>query len=127
MKSSLKYWEQLKKKYFKKDSEEVMEWYKRYQVQTKILLSRFGKSSWEINDFAHLLSNEIVSESHFRELVRYEMNESFTKIITDKYNAINSKLADLEQVKLDKRVLDTEQILKLKAQLSLLKELKMIQ
>ena len=127
MKSSLKYWEQLKKKYFKKDSEDVMEWYKRYQVQTKILLSRFGRSSWEINDFAHLLSNEIVSESHFRELVRYEMNESFTKIITDKYNAINSNLADLERVKLGKTGLDTEQILKLKAQLILLKELKMIQ
>ena len=127
MKSSLKYWEQLKKKYFKKDSEDVMEWYKRYQVQTKILLSRFGRSSWEINDFAHLLSNEIVSESHFRELVRYEMNESFNKIITDKYNAINSNLADLERVKLGKTGLDTEQILKLKAQLSLLKELKMIQ
>ena len=127
MKSSLKYWEQLKKKYFKKDSEDVMEWYKRYQVQTKILLSRFGRSSWEINDFAHLLSNEIVSESHFRELVRYEMNESFNKIITDKYNAINSNLADLERVKLGKTGLDTEQILKLKAQLILLKELKMIQ
>ena len=127
MKSSLKYWEQLKKKYFKKDSEDVMEWYKRYQVQTKILLSRFGRSSWEINDFAHLLSNELVSEGHFRELVRYEMNESFNKIITDKYNAINSNLADLERVKLGKTGLDTEQILKLKAQLILLKELKMIQ
>lgn len=97
------YWKKLKDKYLKANSEDIFKWYKQNIVQRNFLLRRFGASSWNINDFANMLRADKISESHFRELVQYEMNENFNKILKDKYNSLNSRLSELEKVKLTKR------------------------
>lgn len=46
----------------------------------KQLIDNYGEYSWRIFEFANLLRNEEISESHFRELVRHQFEECFKQI-----------------------------------------------
>lgn len=118
MKNTNKYLEDLRAKYLKKETESIETWHRRFKSQNKILLHNFGPSSWEINDAADMLNGESISPGYFRELVRYEMNENFNRIIGEKYKTIEAVLSKAK---------DSEEIIKYKAQLSLLKQLKQVE
>ncbi len=117
------YHEILKHKYFfKEDSESIQTWHTRYNKFANFLFKRFGTSAWRINEFANALRAEDISESYFREVVRYEMHENFNRIVKDKYNALNSQLADINHEKLTKTVNEAERF-RLEIQLELLEGL----
>lgn len=83
MKEEKPYWQQLKDEYSKlpkeASDEVILKWYEQYEIQRKQLLEDFGEISWVLNDFSNLLRSETISESHFRELCRYELDKRFKK------------------------------------------------
>jgi hypothetical protein len=85
-----KYWQQLKEKYEiplngELMDEEVLKWFKKDREQANYLIERYGSHAWKINELANALRNEDISESHFRELVRYQFEECF-KQLSDERN-----------------------------------------
>ena len=88
------YWKSLKEKYFiplpknksfeEATEEEVLEWYKKDREQSKYLIEKYGSCAWRINELANTLRNEEISESHFRELVRYCLDEHFKNLSDEK-------------------------------------------
>ena len=88
------YWKSLKEKYFiplqknksfeEATEEEVLEWYKKDREQANHLIEKYGSCSWKINELANTLNNEEISESHFRELVRYCLDEHFKNLSDEK-------------------------------------------
>ena len=136
MKENTPYWKSLKEKYFiplPKDKslkeatvEEISEWYKKDREQANYLIEKYGSCAWRINELANTLRNEEISESHFRELIRYCLDEHFKetaeKKIKDKINALKSKLAEEKRQKLTKTI-NQERVKELEAQIKILQEL----
>lgn len=73
----MEYWQKLSDKYIEdvgnKTDEEIREWYKQYTKLQNHLSKLYGESSWRIHEFFELCRAEEISESKFRELVRFEM------------------------------------------------------
>lgn len=89
------YWQQLKEKYEiqlngELMDEEVFKWFEKDREQSNYLIEKYGEHSWRINDLANSLRNEDISESHFRELVRFQFEECF-KQYKDKQQLKNDK------------------------------------
>ena len=93
MKENKPYWKSLKQKYeiplpdksFEEATEEeVLEWYKKDREQANHLIEKYSSCSWRINELANTLRNEEISESHFRELVRYCLDEHFKELENEK-------------------------------------------
>ena len=87
------YWKQLKEKYaiplseksFEEVSDdEVYAWFLKDREQAKYLIKKYGSHAWKINELANTLRNEEISESHFRELVRYQLEECFKELKDEK-------------------------------------------
>ena len=83
------YWKVLKEKYtipipdksFEEASDEdILEWFEKDREQSKYLIEKYGSCAWRINELANTLRNEEISESHFRELVRYCLDEHFKNL-----------------------------------------------
>lgn len=136
-KQEIPYWKQLKEKYFiplpknksfeEATEEEILEWYKKDREQSNYLIEKYGSHAWKINELANTLRNEEISESHFRELVRYQFEECFKdflpqKEIKDRLNALKSQLKQEKQPKLTK-TLNTELIKELEIKIQTLKEI----
>ena len=136
MEENKPYWKSLKEKYFiplpknksfeEATEKEVLEWYKKDREQANYLIEKYGSCSWRINELANTLRNEEISESHFRELVRYCLDEHFKetaeKKIKDKINALKSKLAEKKRQKLTK-IINQERVKELEVQIKILQEL----
>ena len=136
MKETKPYWKSLKEKYFiplpKNKSfeeatvKEISEWYKKDREQANYLIKKYGSCAWRINELANTLRNEEISESHFRELVRYCLDEHFKetaeKKIKDKINALKSKLAEEKRQKLTKTI-NQERVEELETQIKILQGL----
>lgn len=60
--------------------EKVTKYYDKNKEQTDYLLNRYGESAWNIHRFMELCRAEEISESFFRQLVRYEMDKCFKRI-----------------------------------------------
>ena len=129
------YWKVLKEKYtipipdksFEEASDEdILEWFEKDREQSKYLIEKYGSCAWRINELANTLRNEEISESHFRELVRYCLDEHFKetaeKKIKDKINALKSKLAEEKRQKLTKTI-NQERVKELEVQIKILQEL----
>lgn len=130
------YWKSLKEKYFiplpknkplkEATVEEISEWYKKDREQANHLIEKYGSCAWRINELANTLRNEEISESHFRELIRYCLDEHFKetaeKKIKDKINALKSKLAEEKRQKLTKTI-NQERVKELEAQIKILQEI----
>lgn len=103
----MEYWQKLSDKYIEdianQTDEEIREWYKQYTKLQNHLSKLYGKSSWRIHEFFELCRAEEISESKFRELVRFEMEENFKKRKRDLKNKYKSQLSELENLKMDKR------------------------
>lgn len=88
------YWKRLKEKYFiplpknksfeEATKEELLGWYKKDREQANYLIEKYGSHAWRINELANTLRNEEISESHFRELVRYQFEECFKNLNDEK-------------------------------------------
>ena len=87
------YWKVLKEKYtipipdksFEEASDEdILEWFEKDREQAKYLIEKYGSCAWRINELANTLRNEEISESHFRELVRYCLDEHFKNLSDEK-------------------------------------------
>lgn len=127
------YWQELKEKYEiplggELMDEEVFKWYEKDQGQSNYLIEKYGEHSWKVNELANALRNEHISESHFRELVRYQFEECFKQLkkeqkqkLLDKYNHLNSQLLGEKHIKLTK-TLNVEKIKELEIKVKLLKE-----
>lgn len=79
------YWQQLKEKYAiplngELMDEEVFKWYEKNREQSSYLIEKYGSHSWSILELANSLRNEDISESNFRELVRFQFEECFKKL-----------------------------------------------
>ena len=136
MKENKSYWKSLKEKYFiplpknksfeEATEEEVLEWYKKDREQANYLIEKYGSCSWKINELANTLRNEEISESHFRELVRYCLDEHLKqtaeKKIKDKINALKSKLTEEKRQKLTK-IINQERVEELETQIKILQGL----
>ncbi len=77
---SKEYWLQLKEEYSiplpKNPTDlEAMEWAEKVRKQSTDLISDYGEVSWNIHDFMELCRADKISESCFRELVRYEIDK----------------------------------------------------
>ena len=129
------YWKVLKERYtiplpdksFEEASDdEIIEWFEKDREQANYLIEKYGSCSWRINELANTLRNEEISESHFRELVRYCLDEHFKettdKKIKDKINALKSKLAEEKRQKLTKTI-NQERVKELEAQIKILQEI----
>jgi hypothetical protein len=119
------YWERLSEKYIRdtvnKTDEEIREWYKQHTKLQNHLSKQYGESSWRIHEFFELCRAEEISESKFRELVRFEMEENFEKRKRDLKNKYKSQLAELENPKMNKRN-KTEEIERLEIILKVIDE-----
>ena len=88
------YWKSLKEKYFillpknksfeEATEKEISEWYKKDREQANYLIDKYGSCAWRINELANTLRNEEISESHFRELIRYCLDEHFKNLSDEK-------------------------------------------
>ena len=130
------YWKSLKEKYFiplpknkalkEATVEEISEWYEKDREQANYLIEKYGSCAWRINELANTLRNEEISESHFRELVRYCLDEHLKqtaeKKIKDKINALKSKLAEEKRQKLTK-IINQERVKELEVQIKILQEI----
>ena len=97
MEENKPYWKSLKEKYFiplpknksfkEATEEEVLEWYKKDREQANYLIEKYGSCAWKINELANTLRNEEISESHFRELVRYCLDEHFKNLNDENRNS----------------------------------------
>lgn len=56
--------------------EQVHIWAEKDEEQREYLLNNYGESSWNIWRFMELCRAEDISESMFRQLVRYEMDKN---------------------------------------------------
>jgi hypothetical protein len=79
------YWQELNEKYNVFPNGEIMdgdldEWIKKDREQSEYLINRYGEVSWRLNDLANALRAEKISESFFRQLVRYEMDKCFKEL-----------------------------------------------
>ena len=79
------YYKTLKEKYAiplpkKPTDKTIQKWFKKDREQTEQLIENYGEHSWNIFDLANALRNEEISESHFRELVRFCFEECFKQI-----------------------------------------------
>ena len=105
-----------------------MVWFPRRRdlKQETPLIEKYGSCAWRINELANTLRNEEISESHFRELVRYCLDEHFKetadKKIKDKINALKSKLAEEKRQKLTK-IINQERVKELEVQIKILQEI----
>lgn len=117
MRDKLEHWQKLNNKYHRLLSDSH-----KYKRRLNKELKLFGSSSWEIQEFAALERCEDISSGKFRELVRWEMQENFNKIIKDKINAVRSELAEVTYCKLTKTI-NVEKREELKAQIKILKTL----
>jgi hypothetical protein len=94
METEKPYWKSLKEKYFtplpKNKSleeatvEEISEWYEKDREQANYLIEKYGSCAWRINELANTFRNEEISESLFRELVRYCLDEHFKNLNDEK-------------------------------------------
>lgn len=120
------YWKKLSDKYVEdisvKTDEEIREWYKQHTKLQNHLLKRYGESSWRIHEFFELCRAEEISESKFRELVRFEMVDTFEKRKRDLRNKYKSQLSELKNRKLTK-VIDEDKIKELEIKIKTLDEL----
>jgi hypothetical protein len=66
------YWEKLWRKYNPRNSSSL--------IPREQLIAKYGESAWKIEQFMKLCLAEKISESLFRELVRYEFEECFNKL-----------------------------------------------
>ena len=87
----IEYWKELNEEYNvypggELMDEEVMKYYEKDKEQTDYLLNRYGKSAWNIYRFMELCRAEDISESFFRQLVRYEMDKCFKRLKEDETN-----------------------------------------
>ena len=80
----IEYWQELNEEYsiplpnksFEEASEdEIYEWFLKDREQSKQLIDNYGESSWNIHRFMELCRSESISESMFRQLVRYEIDK----------------------------------------------------
>lgn len=122
----MEYWEKLSDKYIgdiaNKTDEEIREWYKQHTKLQNYLSKRYGESSWRMHEFFELCRAEEISESKFRELVRFEMEENFQKRKRDLKNKYKSQLAEIGHPKMGKRD-KTEEIERLKIILNFIEEI----
>lgn len=118
------YYLKLKNEYLKKceDINDTKSFMERFNRQTKKLLKDYGESSHNIDSFLRLWDREKISQSHFRELVRLEMDKNFRKKINDRINKYNSQLKEELNPKMSK-VMNEERIKKLEIQINTLKTL----
>ncbi len=130
MKENKPYWKQLKEKYtipLNEKKDDVFTWYEKDRKQSEELIEKYGSHAWSIYELANTLRNEDISESHFRELVRFQLQECFKdflpqKEIKDRLNALKSQLKQEKQPKLTK-ILNTELIKELETKIQTLREL----
>ncbi len=74
---SKEYWEELTEEYtIPPTGENIFEWVKKENQQRKHLIDNYGESAWNIHRFMELCRAEKISESMFRQLVRYEMDKN---------------------------------------------------
>lgn len=118
MRDKLEHWQKLNNKYLNGIEENPEKYFK---INSQ-LVKRYATSSWYIEEFITEILNETISQSKFRELVRWTMNENFNKIIKDKINVVNSLLAQEKHVKLTKTI-NVDKVAKLEAQVEILKSL----
>ena len=83
------YWQELNEEYNLSPNGELMDgevekYFIKDLKQSKYLVDRYGESSWNINEFANALRNEAISESYFRQIVRYEFDKCFKRLNGDK-------------------------------------------
>ena len=56
---------------------ECLEWAQKDREKSKDLIDKYGEASWNIHSFLIEVLKENISESHFRELVRLEIDKTF--------------------------------------------------
>jgi hypothetical protein len=83
------YYKQLNEEYNVFPNGEIMdgdldEWIKKDREQSEYLINRYGESAWSIHRFMELCRAEDISESFFRQLVRYEMDKCFKRLENEK-------------------------------------------
>ena len=90
------YWKQLKQKYeiplpdksFEGATDtDITKWFEKDREQANYLIEKYGSCAWRINELANTLRNEEISESHFRELVRYCLDEHFKNLSDENRNS----------------------------------------
>lgn len=77
------YWKELKEKYtipLDENKDDVFKWYEKDRKLSEELIEKYGSHAWRINELANHLRNEDISESFFRELVRYQFAECFKEL-----------------------------------------------
>lgn len=120
------YYEYLHNKYLIKPTsltdKGILIWSEKEKKQTNKLLKHYGASSWFIEEFLMLVYLNKISNSHFRELVRYEMNENFQQRIKDLYNGYNSQLKEATTNKMGRKE-ESYEVIKLRGKVELLKKL----
>lgn len=81
------YWQQLTEEYEKmipyNPEEDIDKWYNLHTTQRNTLLSRYGESTWRIQEFMELVRAEKISEGKFRDLVRFEIDKCFSRLNRD--------------------------------------------
>lgn len=85
MENKKEYWKELNEEYNVSPNGEIMdgdlnEWIKKDREQSDYLINRYGESAWNIHRFMELCRAEDISESFFRQLVRYEMDKCFKRL-----------------------------------------------
>lgn len=76
------YWQEVSEEYQiplpdNPTDKQLSDWAVKIDLKQKELLDKYGESSWNIHRFMELVRSEKISESKFRELVRYEMDKNF--------------------------------------------------
>lgn len=56
---------------------EALEWAAKENEKSKDLIDKYGEASWNIHSFLIEVLKGNISESHFRELVRMEIDKTF--------------------------------------------------
>lgn len=81
------YYKQLVEEYaigFFPDDESILDWSARERKQRDYLNDRYGEAAWDIHRFMELCRAEKISESFFRQLVRYRMDKCFKNLNNEK-------------------------------------------
>jgi len=74
----IEYWQELNEEYsipFDDENENILDWVTKEKQQRDTLIDKYGESSWNIHRFMELCRSETISESMFRQLVRYEIDK----------------------------------------------------
>lgn len=86
-------WEKISNKMLPKvdleNEKELMEWYKKTSEENQRLIDEYGELSWEIDELSRSLDNEKISNSKFRELVRYVVDQNFKKKLIKLIGKVN--------------------------------------